>query len=483
MLYLSVLYKLFGTNPLGYHLFNNAVLTTGIILFYLCIRELDQDRAIALSITLIYALSPDYSTDRFWYIAAPIVLSMTLYFLSLYSDLKAIKSNLGRLLSWKSISIISIIGSTLSYEVALPLFFLNPILVWLSRKEIFARNQNKTTARIKLAFILGVNLFVLILIIIYKATTTVRTEFIGIYEQLHWFTSLMMDSVRVNYILYGIQLPLVVSKIVRNYFDLTIFFITIFIALLIFCYIFSASKTFTAEPPKKNYFLRLTFLGILIFLFGYAIFLTNQNAAIASTGINNRIAIAGAAGVAISFVGIIGLVGTFFRSEHGLRVILSLLVAFICASGFLTNNTIASFWSIAYKKEKEILANIRETFPTLPKGSIFFLDGVCPYAGPAIVFESHFDLAGALSMIYKDYSLRADVVKPNLKITDGGLITSMYGFNFKYPYEKMLIFNYESKNIHKLNNVEDAMSYFQNAVPSNRNSCPLGYEGHGVKIF
>ena len=88
-LYLAALYKAFGTDPLGYHVVNTLVLAAGAVLFYLVLRRLGLSRVLALAVPLVYALLPHYSTNKLWMAAFQIGLSMTLYFLSLYADLRA----------------------------------------------------------------------------------------------------------------------------------------------------------------------------------------------------------------------------------------------------------------------------------------------------------------------------------------------------------------------------------------------------------
>jgi MFS family permease len=60
------LYSLFQLEPLGYHVVNIAVLAATAVLFYLSLRRLGIPRFLTLTIPLVFALLPHYSTDRFW---------------------------------------------------------------------------------------------------------------------------------------------------------------------------------------------------------------------------------------------------------------------------------------------------------------------------------------------------------------------------------------------------------------------------------
>ncbi|MDH4135567.1 MAG: hypothetical protein OEW09_02465, partial [Anaerolineae bacterium] len=181
----------------------------------------------------------------------------------------------------------------------------------------------------------------------------------------------------------------------------------------------------------------------------------------------------------------IGWVSTFLPSGQLRRCFFCMVVALLCTSGFLVINTIASFWIAAYRQEQEVLADIRQQFPTLPAGSTLILDGVCPYVGPAIVFERNWDLTGALLMVYRDDSLRADVVTPSLEVTEDGLTKSLYcgAIVNHHPYKKLFVYHVGRKMTYPLPDAEAARLYFRTFNPDHSNGCPPGREGHGVPIF
>lgn len=485
ILYLSGLYWLFGSYPLGYHLVNAAVLLSGIVLFYLVLRELGQPRVLSLAVPVVYALLPHYSTDRFWVAASPVTLSMTLYFLSLYGDLRALHSQLARIWGWRIISVLSLLGSTLTYEVALPLFFLNPLLVWYRGRQLYGVVSNEQLSRPNLAVPLVINLLALASVIVFKKLTTVRVGNLGLKEHIDWFTQLIMDAIGVGYGDYGLKLPYMVLRIFHDYPDWTLFATGGFLGLIIFGYIYRVANRSKAELPSQAKMLSLVFWGLVVFGLGYAIFLTNENAEISLAGINNRISIAAAVGVALSLVGALGSVSTLLPLRRVHKHLFCALVALLCTSGFLITNTLASFWIVAYLKEQAILADIRQHFPTLPSGSTLILDGICPYIGPAIIFESNWDLEGALEMFYHDDTLRADVVTRNLKVEEDGLSTLLYDTIYThYPYnEKLFVYHVGRKMSYRLTDVKVARLYFQTFDPDHSSGCPRGKEGHGVPVF
>ena len=485
ILYLAGLYWLFGPHPLGYHIVNAVVLIMGIVLFYLALREMGQRRVLALAVPVVYALLPHYSTDRFWVAAFQVTLSMALYFLSLYSDLRALQARLPRLWSWKLLSTLSLLGSSVAYEVFLPLFLLNPLLVWRRGRQLYSSTPDKRRVRTNLVVLLGSTLLALLPVTIFKAQTTTRLGNPSLEENSAWFIYLLRGAIKVSYGDYGLGLPRVVWRILHDYPDWIVFAVGGALGLLIFGYLDLAASQSKAELPSQTRMLSLIVWGLVVFGLGYAIFLITKNAQNSATGISNRVAVAAAVGVALSLMGGVGWVSMLLPSDQMRRRFFCTFVALLCTSGFLVINTIASFWIAAYRQEQEVLANIRQQFPTLPAGSTLILDGICPYVGPAIVFESNWDLAGALRMIYRDYTLRADVVTPNLEVTDDGLVTSMYygALVSQYPYEKLFVYHVGRRMTYQLPDAEAARRYFQAYNPDYSNGCPPGLEGHGVPIF
>jgi hypothetical protein len=193
---------------------------------------------------------------------------------------------------------------------------------------------------------------------------------------------------------------------------------------------------------------------------------------------------AATAGIAVFLTGVVGHLTCDLPRERFQRLAFALLISVFIASGCMVNYAIASHWIAAYRREGEILRAIQTRFPILPKGSTFILDGTCPYIGPAIVFESQWDLAAALQLLYRDPTLRADVVTPRLEIMQDGLRTTIYGVSADYPYErKLMIYNIRYDVESHLVNRQAAEAYFAQFSHDRENRCVWGHESTGAPIF
>ncbi|MCI0528150.1 MAG: hypothetical protein L0Y56_11995, partial [Nitrospira sp.] len=398
--------------------------------------------------------------------ASVVSLSMVLYFLSLFSDLQALKASRARQWGWKLLSILGLFGSTLAYEVVMPLFLLNPLLVWYHGQQLYGSASDKPSNRVSLSALYMNTLLLLLPIVVFKKLVTVRLgnqtglveHFITIarkaisfhYDEYSYGLN-FKQAVLVHYGDYGLGLPRIVYQILDGYPDEAVFAMGGVLGLFIFGYLYRVAKRSEIELfSQAKMFRFITSWGVIVFGLGYAIFLTNSNVHFTATGVSNRTAMAAAVGVALSLVGGLGWIGTLLPSDRLRRYFFCVLVTLLCLIGFLINNTLASFWIAAYRQQQEVLADIRQKFPTLPAWSTLLLDGVCPYIGPAVVFESNQDLSGALHRFYQDRTLRGNVVTPNLKIREDGLSSSRYGMQFDYFYENLFVYHFGRKTVHPL---------------------------------
>src|SRR5215207_9277662 len=103
---------------------------------------------------------------------------------------------------------------------------------------------------------------------------------------------------------------------------------------------------------------------------------------------------------------------------------------------------------------------------TLPPRSNVLLDGICPYEGPGIVFESSWDLAGALAVHYRTGDLRADIVTPLMKVEDDSVRVRHYGFRNAYPYDSTtLLYRHGEGRVVPLTSAAVARAHFARANP------------------
>jgi hypothetical protein len=473
IVYLTLFYWLFGLNPIFYHAANAIALIVSGILLYLVIRELRQDRLIALAISLVYLLLPHYSTDRFWVAAHQATFSVSFYFLSLYADLKAFRAYPQRWMGWKFLSLIGLVLSGLSYEVALPLLLLNPLLIWYGSPRTYQNNGDRYSIWRKILSLFAVNLLALMLVIGFKVLVTVRTNVET--DLLTHLVYLVTGAFRVNFVTYGLGLPYILGWILFHQTNWTLVAVGVILGLFIFRYLYSIVGQPEHELFEKTKWWKLTFLGLVVFGLGYAIFVFNADLWFTSTSLGNRIAIAAAIGVAITFSGLAGWKSSLLP-QRWVRTAFCIVISLLASSGFLIINTLASFWASAYQGQQHILNEIQENITALPSGSTLILDGACLERGGAYLFTGKRDLASALWIAYRDQSLNATILSNSPEVEEEGLFIQTYKSNDFYPYrEELLIYNVSQKKVYTLSNVNMAKKYFENSGFVPEQDCPPGF--------
>src|SRR5262245_32680684 len=418
VLTLATLFRLFGLEPLGYHLVNTALLGAGVVLCYLIFRELRLPRDIALAVALIFGVLPHYSTDRFWVAAMQVTLSMTLYYLSLYADLRATHSSAAGSWAWRAVAMVAMMGSFLAYEVWLPFFLLNVLLAYVQAGRSARAGGRPRPAAMRLPVLLGTTVLALLPVILWKMQFVTRLESLALEQRVASFAWLLKGSARVGYGEYGIGLPFVVARILRHYPSAPVSATALGVAVIVFLYMWRVIREATGWGRSGATALALLGAGVGVFLLGYTVFFFTQNAQYSATGISNRVAIAAALGVALGWVGGIVAVALPITRQRLQDGLFAGGVAAAAGTSVLIIGTIGAFWDEAYRREERILADIRLALPDLPREATLILDGVCPYSGPAVVFDSSWDLAGALRIVYRDFTIRADVVTPNLTVEE-----------------------------------------------------------------
>ncbi|HEV3217694.1 MAG TPA: hypothetical protein VGZ27_18325 [Vicinamibacterales bacterium] len=500
--YSVLLYRLFGVNPLGYHVVNAVVLVSISVLLYLVLRRVQPSRLVALGVALVYCTLPNYSTCRMWFAVFAAPLSIAFYLLSLLLDLRAAPWRGARFMRRRAAAVAALLVSALLYETALPLFAFNPLIVWYSqkrgRKLISAcADENAGPSgigptRLWLGFA-GVNAIVLVSVGIFKARTAAR--FHAPQGMVALVRSIAGESFRgdfrpgdyglnfraafqANYVDYLLQLPRIVWALQRHYPHAWLPALSFAFGAGVLLYVKSVVDDLTVRRS-----IALILIGVATFVLGYAIFFTNRAIQITPTGVGNRTSNAASLGVAMTAVGGFGLIAAAVRRPAWRRLTFGVLIGAYAAAGFFVIATLSSFWIDAYAREQEIVRDIAAHIDTPAPRILLMLGGVCSYNGPAVVFESDWDLAGALRLHYGDSTVRADVLRPGYyRVTPSGITTFLYGEQDDDAFgPQMVLYDYNRKMSHVLLDADTAERIFREQPPDV--VCPPGKEGVGAGVF
>jgi hypothetical protein len=500
LLYFATLHSLFGTVPLGYHLVNTLAFAVMAVFLYLALRSMLVDRTLAVSIALVFVLLPHYSSTRFWFSAFGHMLSMVLYCASLFALLRALTAP-DRWRWWLAASILALVASGSCYEVPMPLFAFNAGLACFLAPRLSGTQGGLSVTRTRALKAAATTIVSLMLVAAFKKLTTVRLGSEGDHSPLKILRRALRlglppesyglnleQALRTNFGEYGVGLPRLVLQVLRDGPPISTLVLTVVGAVAVGGYLLALGRSSETIASERTTVLRqsavLLIGGFGLFWLGYAIFLTNSNLQFTTTGIGNRANIGAAAGVAVIFVGVAQGLSALCPSAMWRVRVFGLVVAVLFASSILLNNVLAGQWIQAYERERAILADLHHQQPVLPPRTTLILDGVCPYIGPAIVFEANWDLKGALRLMYRESSLEADVATDKMSVEPLELVKTLYGDASRYPFtDGLLVYDQRSRTVHPLSDPQAARRYFAARTFNPARDCPPGHEGLGAPAW
>lgn len=483
-LYLALLFRIFGLEPLGYHLVNSAVIAACMPLLYWLLVRLDIDRRTAFAATVILIALPQLSTMRVWYVAFQIPLSLLLMLISMHCQLSF--ARFGRIL-WAVGGAIAALLSIAAYEIFGPL--LVAFAIWLGAAHHLRAKATAGTG-LRRPALLGLLLLVLVAGLIFlKSVGSERAPVpsVGMYAKG------LIQLVRPDYeyrVDYGLNLFAAVEVhflstfvgwmkaaigLASGRFGLVATGSALAAAALTFWRLQAQSND--GDRPGAR---RALAFGIAAFVLGHAVFLIVPAILFSPTGIGNRALVAAALGVAVILASAIAYAvrlaplryrNPLFAGVTSLALLLGLCRLF----------EIENYWAEAPRLQRDIMTLAKADLRALPEHPTVILDGVCPYHGPAILFETWWDVSGALSLTL-GRQVRGDAASSRMSLAPAGIATSIYGEPAFYPYSpRLFAYNPNLRLVVPLPDAAAARAYFGRSDRWPK-PCPTGYVGHGVLV-
>jgi hypothetical protein len=474
------LHSAFGTRPLGYHIFNAVILATVAVVMLLALRQLRVPRLTAWCVTAIFILLPSYATNRFWFAAFGYSVMMATYFFSLVADLQTVEGPSPHpRWGWKAAAIAGLVLCGLGYELAIPFLLASPLLVSLHSRRTHGEGLSRRYGR-GVAIVLGGSTYVALAgILVFKAATSLG---VGLSLSYYNVMRLVLGWATVHFGSYGAGLPYTTlwatSVVGPN-------------AVLLSALAAGTAAGWTAHltarhrlPSLRAGWIRLVLVGLAVYVLGLAIFLTNGRFVVTSTGIGNRVGMAAAVGGALVLVGLVFLLASWFPAPAGRNAVVALAIGAICGSCVLVTSAVATYWATAYRKQQQVLSAIEDRLPSISSQATLIVDGVCPYHGPAIVFESDWDLTGALRIAYDDRAVRGDVVQSDTRLEPRGLRNRIYIVETFHPFAAdLLLFDVRDGEVVSMPDATVARRHLESSIAQWTERCLPGREGRGVPVL
>jgi hypothetical protein len=480
-LYAALLFKAFGLDPLGYHLINTTVIGAAIASLHLLLVRLRVGRAESFATALFLLVLPQLSTVRVWIAASQIPLSMLLALVSLHAQLSYDRT---RRLSWLVTALVAALLSVSAYEI------FAPVLAAFALGLVLMRFRTSGTTRFRTLITLMILVALLFAVALVKIAVSGRA---GDVADPHRYLMGAYQLIRPDYD-WRVHSGLNIFAAIEVHFwrpvagwagEVRALFGGRANGSVIASAVAAAAVSYwrlRASPVGADHFdpLRLLLLGCAALLLGHATFLIVPSIMFSPSGMANRVLVAGAVGVAMILVAVLGLLLRATPAKYRAGTFAG-IVCVVVFCGVSRVATVAGFWAQAPQLQQRVLLAAQTDLRALPAGTTVILDGVCPYHGPAVVFETSWDIAGALSLALAR-RVNGDAVSPRMSLAPRGLQTSMYKEPSFYPYGPSLYaYNPHLHLVAPLTSATDARRYFgrRDRWPE---ACAPSYVGHGELI-
>ena len=485
-IYAATLFRLLGLEPLGYHLVNTAMIAVAVALLYVLLLRLRFSRSEALSASFLFLVLPQLSTIRVWFSTVQVALSMVLALASIHAQLSYVR---GGRTAWAAVGVAAALLSLAAYEVFAPLVAGFSIMLFLARKQLLWGESGYESRRLKA--IIVVILAIAATAILLKMIASDRARSI-LYPELY------LKGIRTLFDpSYDFRLdsgPNVFAA-VQVHFGLTLAgWWSAMVELLHYrwnplaalfalaCAALAASRIGASHSSvdRKVRPLWLIAAGLIAFVIGHAALFAAAGLTFSGIGMANRVLAAPAIGVAMILTA--GLAAGVNIAPLSMRqAALGVLIVIVVALGAYRIWMIERYWTEAPGLQARFLENAKRDLRSVPPGSTVIVDGLCPYHGPAVVFETWWDTGPALSLSL-NRKLDADLLNGRSQLEPGGLRTWIYGDSRFYPFgPDLYLYNPAARSHVGLPDLESARAAIARWGSPWRN-CSPGKEGQGEFI-
>ena len=213
---------------------------------------------------------------------------------------------------------------------------------------------------------------------------------------------------------------------------------------------------------------------------GYGTFLMSGAVNISPAGVANRTAGAAALGIALTLVAVAGMIVDRVPAEKRAKAFAG-AIAIMAVLATLRIADVGQYWSMAATRQWQLLDQAKADMAKVPAGGTVIIDGVCPYIGPGIVYETYWDSSSALSLTL-GRPIKADVVTDRLTWGADKVETITYSLPNDMPYgPRLFVWNPGRGWLVPLPDAAAARAY-RSRAGRYAAPCPVGYLNHGVPI-
>lgn len=412
-LHYQIMFMLFGSNPLGYHLLNGVMEIVSAGILFLCLVAITKRKAISFLAAAIFLLYPNHNITHYWVVSSSVTLSMVLYLGSLYCDLQAV------LKEKRSLHLLSGFLFALglfNYEVFLPLATLNVLVVfWLSKNYLFKGTREAFLKALTVALTLGLSLVALLLYlkVIVPLIGPAWLHQVKLEPGLMFstiFDGCLLNIAAYGYFFHQAGIKLASGLSAQDWICLaSLAFTTAVVFLLLNDGERSQSDCIPDERKLSAFFIGA---GVLTVIFSYTIFGLNPEYTPTLITMVNRVNAGSTVGIAFIFTGLCVLFSGAISPKVSLIPGLCLILLFA-----LTNLSLAHPFVISWQVQKQVMNAVKANRERFADAESILLANCPRYVNEAAVFDGVWDFQSMIRFVLDRKDINGGVICERLHLT------------------------------------------------------------------
>lgn len=449
--YFSILYFLFGINPLGYHALNAILEVLSAWFLYLALKQFTAREFMPTIAALTFLLYPTHDVTHYWMVASSITLSGLLYSISLWLSVRAtqFRRNWLHLLSGLAYAL-----SLFNHELFLPLIVLNALLVF----QISRRGASLIRA-VRYGLCAMAPHIIACLAVWYYQFQLVANWFHHVRAQeikldVGTFTSAIAEGLKMCFSPYAFGFfweQAALSTQQANCY----FFILLSIALTLI-----ALRRSLLEDDPASGARSLVVLGLVSAVCAYSIFGISTGYIPRLDTIVNRINTAATIGISILIAGLIGcllqLLWQLAKVKFAPKALTACLSCFLMAFFVMTNLALSEPWIAATQMQNKICSLVDKESSRLRTKTSIMLARVPRYVKWSPMFDGIWDFQSMVRIKLNDPKAIAGVMSDRIKFSATDVKDISQGVLCgTYPFKNMIVLTLDPLKAVDTNNVDE----------------------------
>jgi len=459
VLHFGLLYKIFGTRPLGYHLVNGFFEICVIVLLYFSLKRFTGSRFLAFASTAAFVIYPIRDSTHYWILCSSVSLSLALYLGSLILSLKGLQEKKAKLYVAAAVPFAI---SLFNYEVFMPFACLSALCVLLMslREDSFASSLRQ-------AIYSFIPLFVSALFLFGYQRFIVPRLGIGFLHKVDFDPGQVLHVVAAGTGISNIfaampffqeQVSILLMNPLTGWNVLSIALILAGTALTSFILLSAESG-----KVKLRTMLELAVVGAAAIVTSLAIFGLNNQYEPTLLTLVNRIFTGASLGWSLIFSSLLLAAATVVfqkikdkRIHKSAVVFLSLLLSFFAVFFTLVNWQLANPWVVSQRAQQDVIYLVKGMRGKLKHPDAVILTDFPRYVMWSPVFDGTWDFQSMVRIVLNDPKIRAGVVCDRLVIGKDDIKDISVGYTCAtFPLKNIKVFVPERNELISVSSPQD----------------------------